>query len=73
MDINIERQTEDGYEGRWEERTYTRDYWLKLYAGMALQGFISNPTMLGLQNNVMPEKARIWAESLVDEMFKEES
>lgn len=63
------------------QETYTRDYWLKLYAGMVLQGM---STIVNLKLSIDGEYiqttneniamfCRAKAQALVDEMFKDES
>ena len=55
-----------------------RDYWLKLYAGMALQGMSAIPQMVTPENetptyNELAVECYNRAQALVDEMFKDES
>lgn len=69
IDVNIIRQSEDGYAPRWEERTYTRDYWLRLYAGMALQGVLLDPN---LSTEAAADLAVKAATKLVDKLFQNE-
>lgn len=49
--------------------TYTCDYWLKLYAGMALQGLLVDPNVSMKRTITLAAEA---AHKLVDEMFKDE-
>lgn len=60
------------------QETYTRDYWLKLYAGMVLQGLSSIPSIVKDTNrhptyNELADEAKLRAEILVETMFKDES
>lgn len=49
--------------------TYTRDYWLKRYAGMALPGLLADPDLSVERSVTLAAEA---AHKLVDEMFKDE-
>ena len=64
--------------------TYTRDYWLKLYAGMIIQGIFANNDLLVATVQEANEKnvisalfiatnVREQAQILVNEMFGDES
>ena len=60
------------------QETYTRDYWLKLYAGMAMQGMSAIPQMVTRDNetptyNELADKCYNRAQALVDKIFKDES
>lgn len=72
------------YQYPLKETTYTRDYWLKLYAGMAMQGILSNNNLLvatwkqakeigAEEGKFTAGAAREFAQALVDEIFKDES
>ena len=56
-----------------------RDYWLKLYAGMALEGLCANINVVpndiarDVSWKAMAGISRYAAQKLVDEMFKDES
>ena len=51
-----------------------RDYWLKLYAGMALQGMWASPKFDVIAEFSDTSKTiKQMAQALVDEMFKDES
>ena len=57
---------------------YTRDYWLKLYAGMAMQGMSAIPDMVTPDNKTptydeLADESYNRAISLVNKMFKDES
>ena len=81
-DIVIRKYTDRGSGDPMEKRTYTRDYWLKLYAGRALGGLCANPNITAYSdlsdrespdNEDIIEFAKFSAQKLVDEMFKDGS
>lgn len=63
-------------------KPFDRDYWLKLYAGKALEGLCANPNITqysdlndreSSDNEDIIEFAKFRAQLLVDKMFKDES
>ena len=73
-DIIVGPYTLKGYEDPKQQITYTRDYWSKLYAGMALQGMWASPKFDVIAEFSDTSKTiKQMAQALVDEMFKDES
>lgn len=52
------------------QETYTRDYWLKIYASMAMMGLSHDPD---IDRNWVIDESEVRAQLLVDKMFKDES
>ena len=52
--------------------TYTRDYWLRLYAGMALMGLCARPNGDGFVPGSAALYAKEHAQALVADMFGDE-
>lgn len=53
-----------------DTETYTRDYWLKLYAGMAMQGLLADKDLSFSKIVAMSQEV---AHDMVNTMFGDES
>ena len=51
------------------QETYTRDYWLRLYAGMAMMGLSVDSD---IERAWVIDESKLRAQLLVDKMFEEE-
>ena len=61
----------DNEKGFYDDiETYTRDYWLKLYAGMAMQGLLADKDLSFSKVAAMSEEL---AHDMVNTMFGDES